>query len=160
MCPRNGRNKLLCGWLFHTVPQAKVCHAVISCFAMQKLKSRILLVDDRATILFTYRIILQQQGHHVVSAGSYDEAIGHLDNADFDLLLCDYGLDGGFSGFDVIDYAREKSPHIRSLLVTGFGAEQVATAAEERGVKVLFKPVGVHDLLATIAESNLERAIA
>ncbi len=127
---------------------------------MQKLKSRILLVDDRATLLHTYRLILQQQGHDVISAGSYGEAIQHLDVSDFDVLLCDYGLDGSFCGFDVIDYARTKMPNIRSLLLTGFGSEEVAEQAEERGVKVLFKPIGVHELLKTIAEGRVERAIA
>lgn len=127
---------------------------------MQQSKSRILLVDDRATILHTYRIILQQQGHDVVGAASYDEAVEHLDARDFDLLLCDYGLDGDFSGFDVIDYARVKRPHIRSLLLTGFGADQVAEQAEQRGVKVLFKPVGVPELLTTITEWCVEQAIA
>jgi DNA-binding response OmpR family regulator len=128
---------------------------------MQQLKSRILLVDDRATILHTYRIILQQQGHDVTGAASYGEAVEHLDARDFDLLLCDYGLDGDFCGFDVIDYARLRRPQIRSLMLTGFGAEEVALRAEERGVKVLFKPVGVHELLKTISEwCAAEQAIA
>ncbi len=127
---------------------------------MQQTKSRILVVDDRATILQTYRIILQQQGHDVVGAGSYGEAVEHIDAREFDLLLCDYGLGGDFSGFDVIDYAREKRPQIRSLLLTGFGAEQVAEEAEQRGVKVLFKPVGVRELLNTITEWCVEQAIA
>lgn len=127
---------------------------------MHHLKSRILLVDDRASILFTYQIILQQQGHEVTGAASYSEAIEQLDAADFDLLLCDYGLEGDFCGFDVIDYARTKAPHIRSLLLTGFGAEQVAAEAEQRGVKVLFKPVAVRELINTIAEWRADQAIA
>jgi DNA-binding NtrC family response regulator len=145
---------------FHRLPQGEIGDAVIISCAMQQLKSRILLVDDRASILFTYQIILQQQGHHVTGAASYSEAVEHLDSGDFDLLLCDYGLEDGFSGFDVIDYARKKSPHIRTLLLTGFGAEQVTAEAEQRGVKVLFKPVGVRELLSTIAEWHAHRAIA
>lgn len=116
---------------------------------MQK-KLRVLLVDDRAPVLLTYQLILQQHGFEVATALTYDEAVGQLDDCNFDLLVADLGLDGQRNGFDVIDYAQQKTPGIRSILLTGYACDDVQCEAEGRGVIVLFKPVSVPELLSTL----------
>jgi len=123
---------------------------------------RILLVEDKPAVLLTYRLILQQQGHCVTAAPCYSEAVEQLNAREFDVLLCDLGLDGDRNGFDVIEHARVKAPQIRPVLLTGFADEAVAKQAADRGVTVLFKPVAVPELLATVvgADMNLVKAIA
>lgn len=134
---------------------------MVSCCTMQKTL-RILLVDDKPAVLLTYRMILQQHGHEVTAAPCYSDALSSLNSSEFDLLLCDLGLDGNHNGFDVIERAREKSPDMRSVLLTGYVDDEVSSQAAERGVTVLFKPINVPDLLAAIdpADGINERAIA
>jgi CheY-like chemotaxis protein len=127
---------------------------------MKDKRLRILVVDDKPAVLMTYKLILQQQGHDVVAVTSCEGAISELADAVFDLLLCDYTLEDDRNGFHVIDEARRKVPGIRSLLMTGYSEDEVGDEAAERGVKVLFKPVNVIDLLNAISDGCARRAIA
>jgi CheY-like chemotaxis protein len=127
---------------------------------MRENSLRILVVDDKPAVLMTYKLILQQQGHDVVAVTSCEGALLELADAAFDLLLCDYTLEDDRNGFHVIDEARRKVPGIRSLLMTGYSEDEVGVEAAERGVKVLFKPVNVTDLLNAVSDGRVRRAIA
>ena len=118
---------------------------------MQGSSLRILVVDDKPAVLMTYKLILQQQGHEVVAVSSCQDAITELDGCCFDLLLCDYTLEDDRNGFHVIDEANRKAPGIRSVLMTGYSEDEVGSEAAERGVRVLFKPVNVTELLNEIS---------
>jgi DNA-binding NtrC family response regulator len=131
---------------------------MLSFIPMQKTV-RILVVDDKPSVLLTYRMILQQNGHNVVAVPTYRQALEQLDTGVFDLLLCDLGLDENHSGFEVIEYAREKLPGLRSVLLTGYATPEIADQAAEHGVVVLFKPVEVEELLRTV-HSGLSAALA
>ncbi|MFB3815020.1 MAG: response regulator [Terriglobales bacterium] len=115
-----------------------------------KNRLRILVVDDQHSVLLTYRLVLQQQGHDVTAAPTCECAVEHLQQSDFDLLVCDFGLNGGRTGFDVIDFARAQNPHIASVLLTGYNDPEITQEAHERGVTVLNKPVEVPALLAAL----------
>ncbi len=134
---------------------------MVSCWPMQS-KPRILLVDDKAAVLLTYRIILQQQGYDVTAVDSFGKAVEKLESSGFDLLLCDLGLGEARDGFDLIEHARQARPEIRTLLLTGYSGEEVRSKAEDLGVAVLFKPIQVPDLLQAIKTRGIrtERAIA
>jgi CheY-like chemotaxis protein len=127
---------------------------------MQQNHLRILVVDDKPAVLLTYKLILQQQGHDVVAVTSCEGAISELAETAFDLLLCDYTLEDDRNGFHVIDEARQRIPGIRSLLMTGYSEDEVGEEASERGVKVLFKPVNVTELLNAVLDEHTQRAIA
>lgn len=128
---------------------------------MQRSGLRILVVDDKPALLMTYKLILQQQGHEVVGATCFTEAVNELDSSRFDLLLCDYTLEDDVTGFHVIDEAQKKVPGIRALLMTGYSEEEVGSEAAERGVRVLFKPVNVSELLSEVlGMPPIRRAIA
>ncbi len=123
---------------------------------------RILVVDDKPAVLMTYKLILQQQGHDVVGAASFEEALSHIESSHaFDMVLCDYTLDDDRNGFHLIDEARRKAPGIRTILMTGYSEDEVGDAAAARGVTVLFKPVNVAELLDVVSTPTLpKRAIA
>ncbi len=113
-------------------------------------KARILVVDDQRPILLTYTLILQQQGYNVTGAPSCEHALEHLRRHRFDLLICDFGLDSGRSGFEVIDFARRQHPGIDSLLLTGYSTPEIAAGADQRGAQIVNKPVEVLELLRTV----------
>ena len=108
---------------------------------------RILAIDDQPAVLLTYKLILQQQGYTVMGAATYEQAIELLHNEPWDLLLCDFSLDGGYSGFDIVDAARLCHREIGCLLLTGYVNPEIAEQAARRGIVVLNKPAEVPELL-------------
>ncbi len=117
-----------------------------------KRKCHILVVDDEPHVLLTYRLILQQQGYEVSAAISADEARTMLLERKIDLLLCDLSLERQENGFDVIEFARQKDPHMPAVLLTGYATQDANLRAEESGLPVLFKPIDIKELLQTITE--------
>ena len=117
-----------------------------------KPKHHILVVDDEPNVLITYRLILEQQGYDVSAAISSEEARRVLRDREVDLLLCDLSLERQENGFDVIDVARGKNPHMSAVLLTGYATPEATDRAEASGIPVLFKPIDIKLLLQTISE--------
>lgn len=114
-------------------------------------KWHILVVDDEPNVLITYRLILQRQGYQVSAALSSEEAKRELAGNTVDLLLCDLSLERQESGFDVIEFARHKNPHIPAVLLTGYATPEANDHAAQMGIPVLFKPIDIKELLETIS---------
>ena len=98
-----------------------------------KSKPHILVVDDEPNVLVTYRLILQQQGYEVSAAISSEEAREALTKNPIDLLLCDLSLEKQENGFDVIDFARKKTPDMPTVLLTGYATQEANDHAAEIG---------------------------
>lgn len=116
-----------------------------------KGKGHILVVDDEPNVLVTYRLILQQRGYNVSAAVSSEEARQVIADDSVDLLLCDLSLEKQENGFDVIDFARRKDPHVPVVLLTGYATLEATDRAKELCIPVLFKPIDINELLETIA---------
>ncbi|HTV65408.1 MAG TPA: response regulator [Bryocella sp.] len=114
-------------------------------------KRNILVVDDEPNVLLTYRLILQQQGYAVSAALSSDEARNAIRDQDIDMLLCDLSLEKQESGFDVIDFARQKDPGLPTVLLTGYATPEATEHAGELAIPILFKPIDIKELLDTIS---------
>ena len=52
-----------------------------------KVTYRVLVVDDEASVLITYRLILEQQGYAVVACSTAREAIQAIARQKFDVVL-------------------------------------------------------------------------
>jgi two-component system, NtrC family, nitrogen regulation response regulator NtrX len=118
-------------------------------------KPSILVVDDEASVLFTYRMILEQQGYAATAAISCKEALEEVAKHDFDLLLCDLSLEERSTGFEVFDAARRRNAEVPCVLLTGYASTDAVEKAEKQGVTVLFKPIEIDEFLSTV--SNLLR---
>jgi DNA-binding NtrC family response regulator len=119
---------------------------------MMERKCHILVVDDEPHVLVTYQLILQQQGYEVGAALSAEQARKMLLERKVDLLLCDLSLEKQESGFDVIEFARQKDPGMPTLLLTGYATQEANDRADESGIPVLFKPIDIKELLQTISQ--------
>jgi DNA-binding NtrC family response regulator len=118
----------------------------------QKSKSRILVVDDESSVLFTYRMILEEKGYAVDTALTSKEATVLVSSHDYDIVLCDLSLEQDRSGFDVFEHVRGKKSDTPCVLLTGYANEEVIRRAESQGIAVLFKPIDVADLFRAIEE--------
>ena len=117
----------------------------------QTKKLSVLVVDDEASVLMTYRLILEQQGYEVVAAATSKEALEAIESRTFDLVLCDFSLEQQHSGFEVIDVARKKIPGVPCVLLTGYATLETADQAKQNGIEVMFKPIDITEFLSTTA---------
>lgn len=113
----------------------------------QAKKKRVLVVDDEASVLLTYKLILEQQGYDVVAAPTSKVAIDEVKSQDFDLVLCDFSLEQQHSGFEVIEAARERNPEVPCVLLTGYATLETSDQAKHKGIEVLFKPIDIAEFL-------------
>ena len=118
---------------------------------LQAKNIRVLVVDDEASVLVTYKLILEQQGYDVVAAATSREAIEAVNSRDFDLVLCDFSLEQQHSGFEVIEVARQRNPEVPCVLLTGYATLETADQAKQNGIEVMFKPIDIAEFLSTTA---------
>ena len=79
----------------------------------------ILVVEDDGDVRDTVSAMLENTGFEVETSATGHEAMQHLDNKDFDLLVTDIGLPDGLSGIDVVRHARHRQPELRCLFISG-----------------------------------------
>ncbi|HEX2330051.1 MAG TPA: response regulator [Candidatus Angelobacter sp.] len=113
---------------------------------------RILVVDDEASVLVTYQLILEQQGYQVSACATSVDAISALRRQDFDLVLCDYSLEEQHTGFEVIAEARRRRPEVPAALLTGYATKETADEASGQNIGIMFKPIEIEEFLATTSK--------
>jgi CheY-like chemotaxis protein len=117
--------------------------------------ARILIADDEPNIRTTISDILRKYHGTVTVSCNGEEAIEHLENADFDLVISDIKMPDK-SGYDVFAAARKKSQQTPVILMTGFGYDpnhSIVRASQEGLQAVLFKPFKVDQLLTEVRKA-------
>ena len=118
---------------------------------MPSRKPKVLVVDDEASVLVTYRMILEQQGYETTAVLSSAEALEAVERTNFDLLMCDLSLEESHTGFEIFEVARRRTPEVPCVLLTGYASHEAVQEAERNGISVLFKPIDIQEFLSTIA---------
>jgi PAS domain S-box-containing protein len=91
---------------------------------------RILVVDDEAPVRETLAEMLAAVNHHVELAGSGQEAKQKLQQGEFDFVFTDLAMPE-MDGWETARMIRKDWPHVRIILVTGYGPTTVPPAGEE-----------------------------
>ncbi|MBD9426118.1 sigma-54-dependent response regulator transcription factor AlgB [Pseudomonas sp. PDM15] len=116
---------------------------------------RILLVDDEAAILRTFRYCLEDEGYQVATASSATQADALLQRQVFDLCFLDLRL-GEDNGLEVLERMRIQVPWMRVVVVTAHSEVDVAVDAMQAGAAdYLVKPCSP-DQLRLAASQQLE----
>src|SRR3954463_16065417 len=112
--------------------------------------ARLLVVDDEENLRITTAAILEQEGYHVETASSGNEAVALLEKAEFDLVLTDLHMEGG-DGLSVLAEIRRRPPLTISVVLTGFASVESAIAALQQGAyDYLVKPCDIDSMKHTI----------
>lgn len=72
----------------------------------------ILLVDDDKLVGKATKRLLTREGHEVVSAESYSEAVQLGQQPQIQLIITDYHLDNGKTGQDVVEAIGDGRPYL------------------------------------------------
>jgi two-component system response regulator PilR (NtrC family) len=113
---------------------------------------RVLVVDDDASVLITYQLILERQGYEVTSCGTSRDAIAAVERRSFDAILCDYSLEEQHTGFEVIAAARKRNPKVPAVLLTGYATTETADEAAAQNIGIMYKPIEIEEFLATTSK--------
>lgn len=120
--------------------------------------SRVLVVDDQANVRRSIAVLLEQDGHAVVEAGSVEEALRHASRDSFDVVATDVRIDTGYEGVALLRDLRARDRDVQVVLVTAFGTIDDAVDAIKAGAyDYLTKPVDPERLCITIRRAA-ERA--
>ena len=123
---------------------------------------RILVVEHAEDLVTLFLGVLHAHFDcQTVAAGSFAEAVEHLEDQNFDFVLSDLVLPGpSGSGLDLAEWLREHQPALskRFIIVTATSGSDELAAARQRGVvQVLFKPFNATQLTQAI-EQTLQAA--
>ena len=121
----------------------------------QKMKQKILLIDDREDNLFSLETILEADGYEFVKARSGREALKILlMEFDFALILMDVEMPN-LNGFETaaLIFERERLKHIPIIFITAntYGEENIFKGYRTGGVDYIYKPIKPELLRARVS---------
>ncbi|EKE17829.1 MAG: hypothetical protein ACD_10C00254G0001 [uncultured bacterium] len=96
---------------------------------------------------------LESMGHQVTAATSGIKLFAQLGNLSPNIVISDFRLEKGETGFDVIKKARTLfGDDLPALLITGDTDPGLIRSMADRGIVVQHKPLNIDTLQACIAE--------
>lgn len=112
--------------------------------------SRILVVDDEASMRQLLEIALGKVGHQITTAGSGRKAIKLLDEGAFDLVISDIKM-SDMTGVDVLRHVKEVNPETPVIMITAYASAETAVEALRLGAyDYVTKPFNLEELKTTI----------
>lgn len=119
--------------------------------------TRILIVDDDATVRFTLQEVMEGAGHTVQAFASARDAVGALEDAD--LVITDLVMEG-MDGMALLRHVLQAAPRVPVVMITARGSERGAVEAMRAGAyDYLSKPFDVGELVAVVGRALEARAL-
>ena len=113
---------------------------------------RILLAEDEEAMRTYLARALENAGYAVVAVDRGTEAVPHLENEHFDLLLSDIVMPE-MDGIELARRASELDPDIKIMFITGFAAVALNPDSQApKNAKVLSKPFHLRDLVNEVSK--------
>jgi CheY-like chemotaxis protein len=117
---------------------------------MEAASLRILVVEYNDSLLEILCEMLASLGYQTVAAATGEEALEHLRNGRFGVLLADINLPG-ISGIDLAKMAIEMTPAIKIIFSSGFG--YLVSDRLDFDFVLLNKPYYIHELAHAVSSS-------
>lgn len=116
---------------------------------------RVLVVDDDMTSRLTLQTLLMAGGYSVDSAASGAEAVGKMDEREYELVLSDVGMESPDAGYRVLAHARTMFYKPATAFIT---THRTGSAGEPQSRFTLVEPEDVPELLTRVADLIGRRA--
>jgi DNA-binding NtrC family response regulator len=120
--------------------------------------ARVLLVDGDMTSRLTLQTVLEAGGYCVDAAATAAEAVGKLDDSEYELVLTDLRMESPEAGLKVLAHARMMDYKPATALVTTYQDHRKRARAPRNSATVLIEPEDLPGLLSRIADLISERA--
>jgi ActR/RegA family two-component response regulator len=118
----------------------------------------ILIIDDDATFLGTYRKLLGQEGYRTDTATNRADALAKLESSAFSVVILDQRLQGSQgpdSGLDMIVEIRQRAPDAKIIIATGYAASSAIERAFQAGVYDYLEKTDIFDTLLRVKVRNI-----
>jgi len=113
-------------------------------------KLDILIAEDERAQREMLSGFLVKEGHHVIVAGSGEEALDRVKALTLDLAIVDYKMPG-LTGLEVLKQSKLLNPRLDVVILTAFGTIDTAVEAMKAGAAdYLTKPIDLDELLCVI----------
>ena len=114
---------------------------------------KILIVDDEEDFVSTLAERLVLRGFQVEVAMRGMDALRHVREDDFNVLILDVKMPG-IGGLDLMAEIKQKHPDLPVVLLTGYGSEAEAQRGMAEGaLEYLMKPIDVDELTEKIRDA-------
>jgi len=120
--------------------------------------ARVLLVDDDPTSRLTLQTVLEAGGYRVDAAASAAEAVGKLEEQEYELVLSDLQMESPRAGLKVLAHARMMDYKPATAIVTTYQNTKAPAPTPKTQSRMLIKPEDVPGLLSKVANLISERA--
>ncbi len=117
------------------------------------MPASVLIVDDDPLVNDFLATTLTESDLDVSRAYSAEEALEHIDNREFDLIISDVRMEG-MDGLELLDRVRRLAPDTVIIIMTAFGEIGDAVRAMKAGAfEYLVKPVGAEATEAVVSRA-------
>lgn len=116
---------------------------------------QIVLLEDNEMLCRALSQALQASGHRVLAVNSGSELRSHAELAAFvpDVVVSDYRLSGGETGYESVAFLRARfGADLPAIIVTGDTDPRLMRSMADRGIVVLHKPIDMETLLAYLED--------
>ena len=121
----------------------------------QQRRSRVLVVDDEASVAGALELILSERGHEVSAAAGVAEALALARARPFDLVFTDLRLPDA-TGIELLEQLKSETPETEVVLMTAHGSLDVAIEAIKRGAFYYLEKPFTPDQVSMLAERALQ----
>jgi formate/nitrite transporter len=112
-----------------------------------------LVIDDEDVVLESCRRIFSAEGYEVTCTTSPREGLRLVENAFFDVILCDWKMPG-FDGMDVLAELNQRSPDSTVVMISGYPTVGRATEALKRGaMDYVAKPFTPQEIVEAVRKA-------
>ena len=112
--------------------------------------TRILVVDDDASVRDVVQVLLREEGYACTSVDSAQSALDALRLAEYPLVICDVRMPE-HDGFWFLERIRAEHPDVAAVMLTAFGDTEAAVQCLRDGAAdYLLKPPKVTELVRAI----------
>ncbi|NUN70499.1 MAG: PAS domain S-box protein [Bacteroidetes bacterium] len=132
--------------------QDRVPVPVVNHSGIRRGSETILMVEDEETLVELARIVLEDAGYTVLSAGNGPDglALFRQHAAAIDLIFTDHGLPG-MDGFTMLSHIVSIRPDVRMVIASGFLEPEQRSELAALGVQeIIQKPYGFDELLSVL----------
>lgn len=110
----------------------------------------ILVIDNEESIRYSFSRFLATEGHNVMTAKGYCEALARMDETEFELILADIFLEDGW-GIDILEEVMQRNLKTRVIIMTAYPSTQtVEDSYQMQAVDYLIKPLKQAGLIDSV----------
>lgn len=113
------------------------------------MAARILIVEDEAIVRKNFCYVLRNEGYEVHEASSGVQALGLINEHQFDLVVTDLVMPE-MDGLKLVERVQAQSPQTRIILLTAFFSSKSTDPISPAGIEILIKPVELDVLVSTV----------